>query len=156
MQLDPLIWETESPRTHWPKIVNESLNTCTEHIKQYFRPLLKIFLFYLTRPCLKNLGRWVYFCPVYRLGQGQKLSLGTIFLYQQKSPTNMSISCKFKKCTVELSFDTFFMIYTCIYSSRNRQSLGNNILTCTSPLCPFVLSFKKISYFFFMILIVHI
>ena len=25
LQLDPLIWETESPRTHKPKIVNESL-----------------------------------------------------------------------------------------------------------------------------------
>ena len=26
LQLDPLIWETASPRTHKPKIVNESLD----------------------------------------------------------------------------------------------------------------------------------
>ena len=26
LQLDPLIWETVGPRTHRPKIVNESLN----------------------------------------------------------------------------------------------------------------------------------
>ena len=26
LQLDPLIWETAIPRTHKPKIVNESLN----------------------------------------------------------------------------------------------------------------------------------
>ena len=29
MQLDSLIWETASPRTHKPKIVNESLSECS-------------------------------------------------------------------------------------------------------------------------------
>ena len=44
MQLDPLIWETVSPRTHKPKIVNESLSMFLLILFNLF-----IYLFYYWR-----------------------------------------------------------------------------------------------------------
>ena len=42
LQLDTLIWETASPRTHWSKIVNESLTL----VKNLIMMMMQIFTWY--------------------------------------------------------------------------------------------------------------